>query len=118
MPNTNKPKTYPNQLYCIGSFKSNIEKEPFSQLKWSSQKAAIKNLTSSGFLGWLYFMKNAAEYQFAISREDIMDWCDCSERTYSNIIKELKTKRYLIKVPGKKNSYKFFETPMEENFDF
>lgn len=71
--------------------------------------SACINLKPSTFKVWLYFAKNQEKYEFDLSSVAVCEYCNISDKTYREAIKELTDKRYLVQVG--KSCFEFYEMP-------
>ena len=74
-------------------------------------KAALNLTKASTFKLWMYFAKNQNNYKFELSAVAVMNFCNITEKTYREAVKELISKRYLVQ--REKNYYDFYEIPKE-----
>ena len=79
---------------------------------------ASRLLKDSAFRIYMYFASNKDGYQFALSPVAISNAIGVSKRSYTDAIKELIEKEYLLKCDTKKNlgyeTYRFRTTPFNE----
>lgn len=76
-------------------------------------EGAIKSLTPAQFKVWLYFAKNQNGYTLELSKVAVMEFCNVSEKTYKEAIKEMVEQRYLVKRADGSNKYDFYEKPFQ-----
>ena len=96
-----------------------VNKEPcdknhyYSVTNLESIDYAALHLKGVAFQMWLYIAKNQNNYEFALSCNAFMDWCGCSKPTYLSAVKELESKRFLVKEQHEeyKEYYRFYEMP-------
>lgn len=107
--------SYPNQDIV------EIQKEPcdkshiYMMINQEAVRLAIKDLTPAQFQVWLYFAKNQAGYQFAVSPAAALDEFGIKKDTFQKAKQVLKEKGYLIENPAKgKNHWIFREIPVED----
>ena len=60
---------------------------------------------------WFYFAKNQEGYEFDLSSVAVCNYCNISDKTYREAIKELTDLRYLVQTG--KNTFEFYEMPKE-----
>jgi hypothetical protein len=60
---------------------------------------------------WFYFAKNQEAYEFDLSSVAVCNFCNISDKTYREAIKELTDLRHLVQV--NKNVFEFYEMPKE-----
>lgn len=70
-------------------------------------------LSANAFKMWVYLGKNQNNYTFALSKIDVLKWCNFSKNTYSTVFKELEKHGYLVKSKENSNHYDFYEKPKE-----
>ena len=75
-------------------------------------KAALDLNKASTFKLWMYFAKNQNNYTFELSAVAVQNFCNITEKTYREAVKELIAKRYLVQ-QGESNHYDFYEIPKE-----
>lgn len=98
-----------------------IQKEPcdrnhiYALVNHRAMCLAMKDLTPAQFEVWLYFAKNQAGYQFAVSPAAALDECGIKKDTFQTAKRVLKEKGYLIENPAKgKNHWIFKEIPVDD----
>lgn len=97
-----------------------VHKEPcnreniYAMFNLAAFNKAMADLNSSAFILWLYIAENQEGYNFALSNVAFKNATGIGKTAYDNAIKELIDKRYLVVVEGKKTSFNFYETPLEE----
>lgn len=107
--------SYPNQDIV------EVQKEPcdrnniYATVNNRAMCLAMKDLTPAQFEVWLYFAKNQAGYQFAVSPAAALDECGIKKDTFQKAKAVLKDKGYLVENPAKgKNHWIFREVPVED----
>lgn len=98
-----------------------VHKEPcdkdhiYMVINQEAVRLAMKDLTPAQFQVWLYFAKNQAGYQFAVSPAAALDEFGIKKDTFQKAKQVLKDKGYLIENPAKgKNHWIFREIPVED----
>lgn len=116
MPNTNKPKTYPNQKIIEGGDRESLLPGKFSSAANNSFFYAMRNLSPNAYKAWTYLLTFNPKTEWALSKTDMTFKCNFSHETYRTVIKELINKGFLK--PGKKkNGFVFIELPKNEAED-
>ncbi len=87
------------------------EKNIYLKINISAVQGASLALKPSTFKVWMYFAKNQDGYEFDLSSVAVCSFCNISDKTYREAIKELVEKRYLLQ--RHKNTYDFYEVPQE-----
>lgn len=102
----------PNQKHIGGTHKEPCDKEHiYALINQNAIQNAMLNLKPSTVKVWFYFAKNQQGYEFDLSSVAVCNFCNISDKTYREAIKELVDKRYLVQV--NKNTYDFYEIPKE-----
>lgn len=108
-------ETVPNQNIV------EVRKEPtdkqnlYACINLGAMQLAMKDLTPAQFQVWLYFAKNQAGYQFAVSPAAALNEFGIKKDTFQKAVLVLKEKRYLTPNSAKgKNYWIFREIPEEE----
>lgn len=98
-----------------------IKKEPcdknnhYATINLKAMQLAMKDLTPAEFQVWLYFSKNQAGYEFAVSPAAALDEFGIKKDTFQKAKRKLKEKGYLVEDPSKgKNHFIFYEIPEDE----
>ena len=98
-----------------------IEKEKcdadniYAKININAIQLAVKDLTPAQFEVWLYFAKNQAGYEFAVSPAAALNEFGIKKDTFQKAKVVLKEKGYLIQDNTKgKNHWIFREIPEEE----
>ena len=87
----------------------------YAMINIKAIQLAMKDLTPAQFQVWLYFAKNQAGYQFAVSPAAALDEFGIKKDTFQKAKVVLKEKGYLIENPAKgKNHWIFREIPVED----
>lgn len=78
----------------------------------------MKNLSSDGYLLYMYLLTCYKERVWALSSQDVFTQTALKKRTYTNAITELIEKRYLIAapiegIPPTIKTYHFYEMQKE-----
>lgn len=98
--------TYPNQKII------HINKETtsnFLQVDKEDWMNACNELTYNAFKVYLYLAGNQDGFDLALSKKALLDVIKMSDNTYTNVIKELTEKSYLVQKQG--NIYDFYTIP-------
>lgn len=98
-------KTYANQQVVLVSKNENCD--VFAQLDMEALQKAMQELDGNAFKVWLYFAKNKARYEFAISPKAMEDW-GIKKDAYYRSKKLLEEKGYLVESG---NGLVFYEIP-------
>lgn len=99
----------PNQKKIFIKRDSDNVRVDYLKVSNDNLHAAMYNLSSSGFMLWIYFVDNANGYNMELYPVDFMSVTGLSDSTYRRAFKELEEKGYLIKSPVKRNYYLFKE---------
>ena len=98
-----------------------VHKEPcdknniYAMVNISAMQLAMKDLTPAQFEVWMYFAKNQAGYQFAVSPAAALNEFGIKKDTFQKSKQVLKDKGYLIENPAKgKNHWIFREIPVDD----
>lgn len=98
-----------------------VKKEPcnkdniYAMINIEAMQLAMKDLTPVQFQVWLYFAKNQAGYQFAVSPAAALNEFGIKKDSFQKAKVVLKEKGYLVENPAKgKNHFIFYEKPIEE----
>ena len=103
----------PNQKYIEAIHKEPCDsKNIYLKINIDAVQNATKLLKPSTFKIWMYFAKNQEGYEFELSSVAVCAYCNVSDKTYREGIKELIANRFLIQTG--KNRYDFWERPLEE----
>ena len=87
----------------------------YAMINISAMQLAMKDLTPAQFEVWMYFAKNQAGYQFAVSPAAALNEFGIKKDTFQKAKQVLKDKGYLIENPSKgKNHWIFREVPVED----
>lgn len=95
----------------------NTIKEPcnkdniYTKINIAAINNAMIDLKPSTVKVWFYFAKNQDGYDFELSSVAVCSFCNISDKTYRESIKELVEKRYLVK--REKNVFDFYEMPKD-----
>lgn len=98
-----------------------VNKEPcnkanlYSTTNIEAEEYACRDLDGAEFKIWRYFSRNQNEYEFALSRADVINKTGLSDATYKRAIKSLTDKGYLVQTKG--NRYAFYELPYEQEVE-
>ena len=87
------------------------DKNIYLKININAVQGASLALKPSTFKVWMYFAKNQDGYEFDLSSVAVCSFCNISDKTYREAIKELVEKRYLLQ--RHKNVYDFYEVPQE-----
>lgn len=90
----------------------------YAVINIEAMKRAMNKLKPNTFKLWQYLAKNQDKYTFALSKTDVMDFCNMSRNTYLAAVNELVDTGYLIQDKDGSNHYNFYEVPPEELEDF
>lgn len=102
----------PNQKKIAGSHKQPCDKNHvYALINQEAIQNAMLSLKPSTVKVWFYFAKNQEDYEFDLSSVAVCNYCNISDKTYRESIKELTEKRYLV--PVAKNVFEFYELPKE-----
>ena len=87
----------------------------YAKININAIQLAMKDLTPAQFEVWLYFAKNQAGFEFAVSPAAALNDFGIKKDTFQKAKQVLKEKGYLIENPAKgKNHWIFKEIPEEE----
>ena len=108
-------ETFANQDVC------EVHKEPcdknhiYAMINIEAMSLAMKDLTPVQFQVWLYFAKNQAGYEFAVSPAAALNEFGIKKDTFQKAKQVLKLKGYLVENPAKgRNHFIFYEKPEDE----
>lgn len=105
----------PNQKHINCSHKEPCDNNHiYLKINIDAVQSAALNLKPSTFKVWLYFAKNQESFEFDLSSVAVCDFCNISDKTYREAIKELTDKRYLVQVA--KSCFEFYEVPKEVEY--
>lgn len=86
----------------------------FSTFSLDASDIAERELTTLGsFKLWFHFMKNQNEYVFPLYSSTVREALKISRSAFDDGIKTLIEKRYLVLREGTKNTYDFYDVPLE-----
>ena len=104
--------SYPNQKHITSVNKEPCDKEHiYALINQDAIQYAMLNLKPSTVKVWFYFAKNQDGYEFDLSSVAVCGYCNISDKTYREAVKELTEKRFLV--PVAKNVFEFYELPKE-----
>lgn len=104
--------SYPNQKHIASVNKELCDtKHIYAKINVDAIQNAMLNLKPSTVKVWFYFAKNQDGYEFDLSSIAVCAYCNISDKTYREAIKELTENRYLV--PIAKNVFEFYEMPKE-----
>lgn len=83
--------------------------QPFYMCSIEHNRAAMRNLTKSGYYLYTYFMQNQDCYTFALRRAHVLAVTGLSKDSYYLARQELIDKGYLIECA---DGYEFHESPL------
>lgn len=87
----------------------------YATINIAAMQLAMKDLTPVQFQVWLYFAKNQAGYQFAVSPAAALNEFGIKKDSFQKAKAVLKEKGYLIENPAAgKNHWIFREVPEED----
>ena len=102
----------PNQKKITGSHKEPCDKNHvYALINQDAIQNAMFSLKPSTVKVWFYFAKNQEGYEFDLSSVAVCGFCNISDKTYREAIKELTDLRYLVQTG--KNTFEFYEIPKE-----
>lgn len=102
----------PNQKRIAGSHKEPCDKNhTYALINQAAIQNAMLSLKPSTVKVWFYFAKNQEAYEFDLSSVAVCNFCNISDKTYREAIKELTDLRYLVQTS--KNTFEFYEIPKE-----
>lgn len=94
--------------------KSPLKTGAFMTLDLEANTKAMKELSFSAYMLYIYFCINADKYEFWLSKALTCEKTDMSKNTYYSAFNELKSKGYLV--PNKsKTFFDFYDTPNNLN---
>jgi len=99
--------TYPNQK--IIHINKPVYTGDYLSVGNSEWAAASNDLTYNAFKLYLYLSGNADGFDLALSKKAVQNIIRMSDNTYSNVVKELTEKNYIL--PDKGNLYDFYTIP-------
>lgn len=87
----------------------------YATINIHAMQLAMKDLTPAYFKVWLYFAKNQAGYEFAVSPAAALDEFGISKDTFQKAKRAFKDKGYLVENAAKgKNHWIFKEIPNDD----
>jgi hypothetical protein len=102
----------PNQKHIAGVHKEQCDTTHiYAKINIDAIQNAMLSLKPSTVKVWFYFAKNQDGYEFDLSSVAVCSYCNISDKTYREAIKELTEKRFLV--PVAKNVFEFYEVPKE-----
>lgn len=105
----------PNQKTIGGTHKEPCDKQNiYAKINIKAIDTAMNILKPSTVKVWFYFAKNQEGYKFELSSKAVCAFCNITDKTYREAIKELVEQRYLIQKA--KNIYDFYEMPQEVEY--
>lgn len=105
----------PNQKHIAAIHKEPCDKQhTYALFNQEAVRNAMLNLKPSTVKVWFYFAKNQETYEFDLSSVAVCNYCNISDKTYRESIKELVEKRYLVQTG--KNLFEFYELPREMEY--
>ena len=105
----------PNQKRITGIHKEPCDKSHvYALINQEAIRNAMLELKPSTVKVWFYFAKNQESYEFDLSSVAVCEYCNISDKTYREAVKELVDKRYLVQTG--KNTYEFYEIPKEMEY--
>lgn len=105
----------PNQDFVEVQKETCDESHIYAKINIAAMQLAMKDLTPAQFEVWMYFAKNQAGYQFAVSPAAALNEFGIKKDTFQKAKQVLKDKGYLIENPAKgKNHWIFREIPVDE----
>lgn len=105
----------PNQKHIACSHKQPCdESNIYARINQEAIRNAMLNLKPSTVKVWFYFAKNQEYYEFDLSSVAVCNYCNISDKTYREAIKELVDLRYLVQTG--KNVFEFYELPKEVEY--
>lgn len=108
--------TYPNQNIVTIEKEATDANNLYAKINLKAIQLAMKDLNGTQFTVWMYFAKNKAGYEFAVSPRDAMDNYGISKNTFYRALDVLKEKGYLV--PDEEKGAKhwlFREVPEDDN---
>lgn len=109
-------KTVPNQKKVRVNKEVCNQANIYAAINIAAMEQAAQKLDAGAFKLWIYFAKNQNAYEFALSSSEVEKVFGMKIKQYSNAVKELIEKGYLVEQSG--NAYNFFEVavmPKEDN---
>ena len=103
---------YANQLTIVTG--PRVKKDIYAILDIEALQTAMKDLSPSGLLLYLYFAKNSEGYKFSLSEKACEDW-GLKSSSYTKAKKELINKGYLTNLYN--STYQFNEIPIITEYD-
>lgn len=101
-----------NQKKIGNTIKEPCDKQNiYTKINIAAINNAMIDLKPSTVKVWFYFAKNQDGYDFELSSVAVCSFCNISDKTYRESIKELVEKRYLVK--REKNVFDFYEMPKD-----
>ena len=86
----------------------------YTKINIAAINNAMLTLKPSTVKIWFYFAKNQSGYQFELSSKAVCEFCNITDKTYREGIKEMVENRFLVK--REKNVFDFYELPQEVEY--
>ena len=107
--------TVPNQEVVTVNKEICDKDNIYAKINIEAMQLAMKDLTPVQFQVWLYFAKNQAGYEFAVSPAAALNEFGIKKDSFQKAKQVLKEKGYLVHHEGKgSNHYIFYEKPKDE----
>lgn len=84
----------------------------YAKINIEALTSAMQDLKGESFKLWIYFSKNQDNYNFYLSKVDVLRFGIGSVSSYNRAVAELTEKGYLQEVS--KDVYNFIERPLKE----